>query len=327
MNYEEFVENIRECVEQIASRELDNYKVVIRRVTKNNNIRKRALSIVKEGQNATPTIYLDKFYEDYRKGYRIGKIAEDIFQVYKNGMRKFEKEIDIDHIMDFDKIKDRIYVRVINRELNKVLLADIPHKDRLDLSLVYYLEVSASGYDKATALIHNYHIGHWNVTAEELHKIAFTNTITKRKHSIVKIEDVIKDMIMQDILNDADVVREDCEYDGKSYNDIEQMVEEELDKYKDDYAKEMYVLTNEIKFDGAVCMFYPDVLKDFADEIDSDLSVIPSSIHEVLLVPKYENAAQRLTEVLNEVNSKELDPMEILSSRIYEYDRITGELL
>ncbi len=326
MNFEEFVENVRDSVEEVAGRELSNFKVIVRRVTKNNNIRKRAISIVKEGQNATPTIYLDKFYEDYKEGFRIGKIAEDIFNVYKQGMVKFEEEIDIDHIADFDKIKDRIYVRVVNKRLNKVLLADIPHKNMLDLAIVYYLEVSSNGCDKATALIHNYHIDHWNVSAQELHELAFNNTLANRQWSIVKIEDVIKGMIMQDVLDEVPLVEEHSEYNGKSMDEIEQMIEEELENYKEDYAKEMYVLTNDIKFDGAVCMFYPDVLKNFAEEIDSDLYIIPSSIHEVLLVPKYADVSERLTSVLCEVNSKELDPMEVLSDRIYEYSRAKDEL-
>ena len=330
MIYRDFIEQLTGEVENIINKKEHGSKVVVRTVTKNNGVAKKALSIIKPSIQATPTIYLDKFYNEFKDGKSIAAISEEIFQIYQSGMAQFEADIDIDRILDFSKVKSRVFFKVINYELNKPLLADLPHKRVLDLAIVFYIEVSASGDGNATALIHNYHVGHWGVTEEKLKELAFENTVKIRKANILRIEDIIKDIILDEIMVSPDgsdtVICEDGEYDGKPIKDIEAMVEEELENYKGDYCKDMFVLTNDIRFNGAACMFYPDVIKNFAGEIDSDLYIIPSSIHEVILVPKYHDGVDRLTEILNEVNEKEVDPMEVLGSRVYEYNRNEDEI-
>ena len=74
-------------------------------------------------------------------------------------------------------------------------------------------------------------------------------------------------------------------------------------------------------------MMYPNVLKDFANEQDVDLFIIPSSVHEVILVPKEGGSAKRLNEILNDVNQNSVDPIEILSNRIYSYSRELDEVV
>ena len=50
-----------------------------------------------------------------------------------------------------------------------------------------------------------------------------------------------------------------------------------------------------------------------------DFYVIPSSVHEVILVPKKKSSASKLNDILNDVNKNNLDPVEMLSDHIYEY--------
>ena len=55
MNYESFVKEVKKGVEEIIHKKLDDGMVVVREVLKNNNIRMQAVSIVREGEQATPT--------------------------------------------------------------------------------------------------------------------------------------------------------------------------------------------------------------------------------------------------------------------------------
>ena len=71
----------------------------------------------------------------------------------------------------------------------------------------------------------------------------------------------------------------------------------------------MYVLTNKQKVNGASCMLYPDLIRQFSDRIGKNLFIIPSSVHELLLFD---------TQVRVE---------EILSYSLYFYDRQTGEII
>ena len=188
------------------------------------------------------------------------------------------------------------------------------------MAVVYYVAVSTDECS-ATVLIHTEHLEHWGITEKELYDTAWKNTLEKKKPEILRMKDVIKDMIIERITGSSDILAEDVEYDGKTKQEVEEMVNEEIEKVERQKPMDMYILTNDTKTNGAVCMMYPNVLKDFAEDKGFDLFIIPSSIHEVLLVPKKAGSAKRLNEILNDVNKNSLDSVEILSNKIYSYDR------
>ena len=74
-------------------------------------------------------------------------------------------------------------------------------------------------------------------------------------------------------------------------------------------------------------MLYPDTLKDFAELFETDLIVLPSSIHEVLLLP---DSGDRLYEELGlivaSINRTEVEAEERLSNQVYLYSRSMGRL-
>ena len=336
MYYEEFAEDVRARVEKIATEELGECVVNIRNVVKNNSVRRKAISIVKKDEKATPTIYIREYYDDYKEGRDIDDICDEIFETYKKCVKSFYEEIEIGDFLDFDRVKDRVYIKLINRKMNKVLLRDVPSKEYLDLNIVYYVSLTGVNDSSATVLVHNHHLKHWNLTPKQLHEIACKKTLEQLNPVILSMEEIIKDMVLdnilanEDILEEENVYEEDSEqrdelvseetvYGGKTKEEIDAMVQEEIDKVKRTRPMEMYVLTNEKKTFGAACILYPGVLKDFAIEKDMDFYVIPSSVHEVILVPKKKSNASKLNDILNDVNKNNLDPVEMLSDHIYEY--------
>lgn len=326
MYYEEFAEDVRARVEEMAQEDIPDCVVTIRGVVKNNSVRRKALSIVRKDEKATPTIYLREFYEDYKEGRDLEDICEEIYDTYKSGLDRFKDEINMEEFLDFDKIKDQIYFKLINQEMNAMLLKDVPWRAYLDLGIVYYVSVLADDCT-ATVLIHNEHIANWRLTEKELYEVAYENTLEKRKACILNMKDIIKDMVIERITGSTDILAEDVEYNGKTKEEIEEMVDEEISRVKKRQPMDMFILTNDIKTNGAICMMYPNVLKDFANEQGVDLFVIPSSVHEVILVPKKDGSAKRLNEILNDVNQNSVDPIEILSNRIYSYSRDVDEVV
>ncbi len=325
MYYEEFAEDVRERVEEIAQEEMPDCVVTIRNVVKNNSVRRKALSIIRKDEKATPTIYIREFYEDYKEGRDFEDICEEIFDTYKRGLDRFNDEVDMEDFLDFEKIKGQIFFKLINQKLNEVLLKDVPWRAYLDLGIVYYVSV-ASDNCTATVLIHNEHLENWGMSENELYQVAYENTLEKRKASILNMKDIIKDMVIERITGSSDILAEDVDYGGKTKDEIEEMVEEEIDKVKRQQPMDMFILTNDIKTNGAICMMYPNVIKDFANEQDEDIFIIPSSVHEVILVPKKNGSAKRLNSILNDVNRNSLDPIEILSDRVYSYSRETDKI-
>ena len=93
-------------------------------------------------------------------------------------------------------------------------------------------------------------------------------------------------------------------------------------KYNDSFQ---YVLTNNKKINGATCLLYPNVLKEFANEINSDFVILPSSIHEVILQPMdKEMTLEELTKIVQDVNKKEVSDTDVLSNHAYIYIKETG---
>ena len=97
-----------------------------------------------------------------------------------------------------------------------------------------------------------------------------------------------------------------------------------VDNSEDD---DMFVISNTSKIFGASCVLYPGVLEKFAAEKDADIFVLPSSIHEMILVPEKEDQDySTLPNIVKETNRTEVDPEEVLSDSVYYYDRKAGVL-
>lgn len=335
MNYESFVEEVKQGVEKIIEKKTDDGMVVVREILKNNNVKLKAISVVKKGEPATPTIYLENYYLDYKNGRTIKNICYEIYETYLRSMNHFKMDIDIKDISDFEKIKNIIYYKIINYEMNQSLLAKIPHFKFLDLAIVFYIMVSKDEEGQATALINNQHIAGWEITPEELRDIAFENTWNKFPAVIRRMEDIVSEMILNDILGDEawtegydesqDTISEDTEYGDYTYGELKGIVKEEVENLKVE-GLNMYVMSNRMKIHGATCITYPNAVRDFAIEHNCDVYIIPSSVHEVILIPDAKCSIETINDLIRDVNRRQLDPVEVLSDHVYVYRLETGEI-
>ena len=83
----------------------------------------------------------------------------------------------------------------------------------------------------------------------------------------------------------------------------------------------MTVITNSFGIGGAAVVLYSDILSKIAERFESDLCVIPSSIHEMILLPASHFKEMQLQKIIREINASVLDPKDILSDHPYYYDR------
>lgn len=337
MNYESFVQEVKRGVEKIVEKKLDDGVVVVRDVLKNNNIKMQAVNIFRKGEPATPTIYLQNYYRDYKNGRTIKNICYEIFEMHMRSIDNFKMDIDIQDISEFKKIKDIVYYKVINYGMNRSLLKRVPHFKFLDLAIVFYIMVLKDDEGQATALISNQHIAGWEITPGELRDIAFENTWSKFPVVIRRMEDIVSEMILNDILGDEewvdsyddefddDIISEDTEYGEYTYGELKGIVREEVESLKVEDLN-MYVMSNAMKINGATCITYPNAIRDFAEEHQCDIYIIPSSIHEVILIPDIRCSLETINDLIKDVNRRQLDPVEILSDHAYVYRLETGEI-
>lgn len=291
MEYKEFVEYIKMNAGYIAG---EGGNITINHVIKNNGCEMDGLVIMEKGKDIAPTIYLDSFYELYTNGENIKNIIRQIEVIYEQN--KNNVTFDVNILKHFDTIKDKIVYKVVNYRSNEKLLEQVPHKRILDLAVVFYCLLDNEYGRSATALIYNNNLKNWNVTIDDVYKAALKNT---------------PDLLHSKISSMA-APFEKCgvNVDG-----------EEVD-LKDYVPSDMYVLTNESKLNGAACILYENVLYDFAQKLGADLYILPSSVHEVILLPKLSMFEKdELVNMVKEVNTEGVAADEVLSDHVYEYNR------
>ncbi len=291
MEYKNFVEYIKENAAYIAG---EGGKIAINHVIKNNGREMDGLVIMEKDRDIAPTIYLDSFYEMYIQGENIEKIIRQIEIIYRENRDNITFDVNI--LKNFDTIKDKIVYKIVNHKSNEKLLEQVPHKRILDLAVVFYCLLDNCGGKSATALIYNNNLKNWNVTVDDVYKAALKNT-PDLLHSRISSMSALFDKCGVSV-------------DGK-----------EVD-LKDYVPSDMYVLTNETKINGAACILYDNVLYDFAQKLGKDLYILPSSIHEVILLPKLPIFEKNeLINMVREVNTEGVAADEILSDNVYEYNR------
>lgn len=296
MEYREFLENVRKEVE---SRYDSNVSVTLNHVMKNNGTELDGITIMEKDKNIAPTIYINSFYDRYREGVSLKAVVSEIIRIYNQNKNSIN--INADYFENYENVRKTIVYKLVNYQKNKKLLEDVPYKRVLDLAVVFYCLIEQRKGVSATALIHNEHLRIWNVTEDEIYNDALKNTPVLLAGSIVPMSKILSEIAgTAPVDNDEKV----CEYTGE---DI------------------LYVLTNSSRVNGAACILYDNLLKKFANDVHSDLYILPSSVHEVIIVPK-KNAFDKsgLADMVREVNEQGVSQDEILSDNVYEYNRKNG---
>ena len=308
MQKEVFINFVSERLQDITG-----YEVRVHEVPKNNGLVLTGLTIVRENRNAYPTIYLDNYYEDYQAGRDMESIVREI----KRTDEKYQvaDDFDVTCFTDFNKVKANLYYKIINLEVNRERLQNIPHKPILDFAKVYYVALNDERYGEGTVLINNEHLELWGVTADEVGKIARINTETKIQPTIVELKEIVKEKLAY--------VYEELKKDGEI---PEYLQVPALDNIGD---CPMYVASNQQNYYGASVMMYTGFLKVISDIMKDDLIILPSSVHEIIFI-KSEDAGYNfvgdLREMVENVNKEVVDREEFLSNNVYLYDRQMGKI-
>lgn len=294
MNYEQFLTLLTESLQKKLG---NGYQFISNEYPITNGIIKHSLTIKNGKSNIYPSICMNPYYFDYiNKTSKLDDIAQAILQIYKQN--KINHAIDTSAFMDWNHIRHRIRCRLINTEKNKNLLLNVPHREILDLSIVYYLSVKMPGGTEGSIHLCNEHLKLWNTDEKNLCSEAWQNLHTMKDAVVCNINDIIKSV------------------SGEIENNSSHL-----------FSEQMYILTNQRKLYGAVHMSDLKQLAEIASKIDNDLLILPSSIHEVILIPynRISNTAA-LADIVSKINATELSPDEILSYHVYHFSRGTGRI-
>ena len=286
LNYNVFGNEVKQEVEKLLGSEV---RVELRRITKNNGIILEGLCILEKGSYVSPTIYLEDFYREYKDGMSLKEIAGRIYDIYEKRCRNIP--FSLEYFLDFEKIKENIFCKLVNREMNQELLRDVPSVSFLDLSVVFICAVKNEEFGNGSVLIREEHRKHWKVSKELLYEYARENTFRLRPFELKSMEELIEDLV-----------------EPEERNLLKEIP--------------MYVLSNRDRVFGAAGILYDRILSSAGARLEEDFYVLPSSVHEVILVPGHVAGSEKeLHTMVHEVNHTQVEPEEVLSENVYHYDR------
>lgn len=290
MNFETFVEHIVEALQEKMG---DAYEIRVIRVTKNNGVELTGIAIIRREDSVFPTIYLEGLYEEYRRGEEIDSLAGRIVNCYEE--QSMALDLDMEFFQDFGSVKKRIYYKLVNFAENKKFLEDAPHLCWHDLAIVFYYALEDAVLEGASITINRQHMMMWKQNAESLFRTAERNTRRDMPELLVSIRELVEDMTGITVQGGDDLP--------------------------------MYVLTNKDKRFGASVMLYSEQMRKLAEKFGGDLLILPSSVHEVLLLP--DDHCQEYAfykRMVSEVNRTQVEPEEILSYGLYRYNWTSAEI-
>lgn len=303
MLYQEFVRVVKEEM----NRELrGGAKASIYKAVKNNGKEKQGIIIETSGINISPTIYLEEFYEAYRTGKPLKEIIIEIVNFYEKV--KCKKPWNPKEIENYASIGRKVVFKLINTEKNRELLSLVPHIDILDLSLVFYVLLEVTRDGSATMLIYNEHLTRWNVNMERIWKDAQRNVMQLLPAKFYTMRSILE----------TDTTDEICMGDREEKN----LLQGGYIEYDS-----MYVLSNTIRNLGAACIIYPQILEMVGDILQEDYYILPSSIHEVIIVPVSKGLVpEEMNRMVKEINETQVLDEEVLSNHAYIYERTKKKL-
>lgn len=318
MNFTSFTQTILKKLQEKLG---EDFSVFSHTIRKNNDVVLTGVMAKRKDCSASPTFYIDGLYREGISQEEIQKIADTLYERFQDA--ELKEDPDLSDFMEFERAKRKLAFKLVHAERNQELLKEIPHKLFHDLALVFYYTVQeAPFYGNAAILVYNSHVKQWKISEKTLVQTAIENTPALFPAVIENMQDVMRKILMDSLKEDLPEASE--EEEGL----FDEEWREELTRQMLGERSPMYVLSNRQKLYGAACMLYPGVLKAFARQQKKDLYILPSSIHEVILVPAdQEIGHEELREIVTEVNRTQVAEDEVLADSVYYYSAVKDEIL
>ena len=300
MNYEEFKQTVREELEKLFPEE---YEIDIRKIQKVNQ-ELDGLHVIKKNAtvNATPTIYVQSLYKEYKNGTSLDEIISSLHLSIMENLSNSER---IAALVNFDTAKENIVFELINTEQNKSLLQNVPNRSWNDLSIIYRWIVEKGQEGTASAIITHDLAERLGFDEEQLYNIATQNTKQIFPVQVVSMNEMIREVLMNDLPEEMEALVPEMDIFSESA---------------------MYVITNSIKKRGAASLLYEEELHKLSEQLGTDLYILPSSIHETIAISADFGTPEELTLMVQSVNGEALEPEEKLSNNVYHYNRAKREI-
>ena len=250
------------------------------------------LTVRAGGQIAVPTVNLDQFYAEYRGGQDTDSLMYKMSEIIE--MEK--PEMDTAWLMDYEQVKEMLFIRVSNKEANAELLEGVPHKDVADLAITYHIAIEAQDGRFVSAMMTDQMMKNFGISQEQLHVDAVRSSQAVMPAKLDSMQNIMMGLM-------PSAFGDEALYDEPTPGNT------------------MMVLTNRTGVSGASALFYPGMMEQAAGQFGSDYFVLPSSVHEVIMIPADGTANyHELEQMVQDINRMQVAPDEQLSDHVNRYD-------
>lgn len=282
MDFQEFCNELKSSLEKRMMKEV---RVFERKM--NNSVVTHGFYVVDPDMSISSVLYFENWYKRFQGGYDMETIVNDIIKIIEEDRVTTAGNSIVANLTNFQIVKNNIIYCLVNYEKNKERLKGYIYERFLDLAKVYYVNMTLTDRSMGKVMIRKEMLRIWGVNENIVKQCGEKNT--------PEIYPVQCMCLQQNPLGD------ETDDEGKSLK--------------------MILVSNVTMHEGARVMVYPDMMKKLAEKEQSNLFIIPSSVHEILVVPYSEGEVETLLSMIKDVNSSCIDREEVLSDSLYIYHR------
>lgn len=262
-------------------------------IIKNNDIQHFGIIVRNEDEMISPVIYIDNYYQNHMD---IDYVVGDILNTLNKECD--EPKFDLDNFSNFESVKGQVQMRLINYESNRAYLENLVYIKFLDLAIVFHVGcLSNFKSGMCTITVTKDILQLWNIDESHLLEVAQSNM---QKYT---------DYVLKDLISALSDLGDYSQPEGCEVG--------------------MYVLTNSEGIFGAAQVVNQGVLSEVSKKLNSDLILLPSSVHEWIILPDNLNtlSVDDLKSIVKEINTTQVAACDVLSNNVYYYNRLLNKLM
>lgn len=286
-----FKRSIEENIQDYLPEEYENAEISFKEVCKNNE-QLTGIIVKLPDIQAVPVIYINEFYNDFING----KDMEDIFNEIAENIQEAYRQAPYNMDFNINDYADNISMSLVNAKNNREMIANMPHRMVNDLAVIYRVNLPDIDGTKASAAVTYEIIKYLGYeTREQLEEQA----VKYMKENDPPVVKTMREMLIEMDPAFADFLPEEAE-------------------------NPMYVITNRSKCNGAISVLDKERMDSLVDLIGSELTIFPSSVNEMIAVPKDMVEGKEALNLVKQVNETAVEDKDKLADSVYSYSKEKG---
>ncbi len=291
MEYEKFKEQFVEDLKERLEAGGEKFSVDLNAVQKMNQ-NYEAVTVKPEDAIIGVNLNMTEIYERYDRGMSYDTLVSEVAEKADRALHD-HPDFNLDAIQDYDQMKEKLSMEVVSAERNADLLEKVPHKNMEDMAVVYRFVLDSDSDGRGSILVTNQLMDNYGITAEQLHADALQYAPVMRPAVIQTMAETLLEMMGPEAKDMIPVLPDDP----------------------------LFVATVPDKIQGAGVLAYQDFMEQAAERVGGDFFILPSSIHEILLVRDDGTFdINHLEDMVKQVNETEVAPEDLLTDSVYHYD-------